>query len=477
MRDFSPLFVGRAGELERLSELRRTPRASLAILRGRRRIGKSRLAVELARRFSRSYVFTGLAPTDGVTAALQRKEFARQLQRELGVPSPAPNDFGDLFAHLAHHTRRGSVLIVLDEISWLGAKDPTFLPKLKTAWDLQFSNNPKLVMILAGSVSTWIEANILSSTGFVGRISLDLRLAELPLPACAAFWGSHAEHVSAYEMLKVLAITGGVPRYLEEVIPTDTAEQNIERLCFRREGLLFGEFDRIFSDLFSRRAPTYRAIVERLAQGSADAAGIYEALGVQKGGITSAYLDDLCEAGFVARDYTWSLQSGNESRLSKYRLSDNYLRFYLRYIAPNRRRIERGSYRLPRNWHSILGLQFESLVLHNRARLQRLLRIEPSQIVYDGPFFQRKTRRRRGCQIDYLIQTRFDTLYLCEIKFHKSAVGASVIDDVHEKMRRLSTPRRCSVRPVLIHVNGVTDEVTDSEEFAAIIDYSTLLRD
>ena len=33
--------------------------------------------------------------------------------------------------------------------------------------------------------------------------------------------------------VKVLAVTGGVPRYLEEINPKLTAEENIYRLCYR----------------------------------------------------------------------------------------------------------------------------------------------------------------------------------------------------------------------------------------------------
>ena len=81
-----------------------------------------------------------------------------------------------------------------------------------------------------------------------------------------SFLGSAYKHVSAYEKFKVLSVTGGVPLYLELIRPELSAEENIERLCFRKEGLLFNEFDRIFSDLFSRRKATYRSIIEQVAK-------------------------------------------------------------------------------------------------------------------------------------------------------------------------------------------------------------------
>jgi hypothetical protein len=62
-----------------------------------------------------------------------------------------------------------------------------------------------------------------------------------------------------------------------------------------------------------------------------------------------------------------------------------------------------------------MGLQFENLVLNNRRQLHRLLRLHPEEIVNENLFYHHKTARQPGCQIDYLIQTKFDTLYVLEI--------------------------------------------------------------
>ncbi|WP_341812139.1 hypothetical protein [Wolbachia endosymbiont (group A) of Conops quadrifasciatus] len=70
----------------------------------------------------------------------------------------------------------GKILLLFYEISWMGSKDPTFLGKIKNFWDIQLKNNNKLIFVVCGSASSWIEKNILSSTGFVGRISLTLTL-------------------------------------------------------------------------------------------------------------------------------------------------------------------------------------------------------------------------------------------------------------------------------------------------------------
>ena len=470
-------FHGRERELDRLAELTAKKTASLAVVKGRRRIGKSRLAAEFARRLPefQALTFQGLPPTQDLTAVAEREDFALQLGRQLGIPPPRADDWNILFWALAERTAKGRQLIVFDEINWLGSKDPTFLAKLKNAWDGEFSKNPRLILILSGSLSGWIERNILHQTGFLGRVSLDFTLEELPLAACNRFWGARRNSISAFEKLRVLSVTGGVPRYLEEINPALTADANIQRLCFSREGSLFQEFDLIFHDLFSTRDRMYRDIVRALVAGPLELEQLYAALEVGKNGRTIEYAADLAQAGFLSRDFTWDLVTGGRAKASRWRLSDNYLRFYLRYIEPNRGRIERGTLTKLPAIDGILGLQFENLVLKNRTAIFHKLGVDPNDVLNEGPFFQTPTQRRKGCQIDYLIQTRQRALFVCEIKFSQNAVPAAVINEVEEKMARMSLPRRVSVRPVLIHAGGVADAVIEREYFAAMIDFGELL--
>lgn len=335
-------------------------------------------------------------------------------------------------------------------------------------------------MALCGSISSWIEENILSNTGFVGRISIDLVLEELPLDVCNAFRHPKEKQLAAYEKFKLLSITGGVPRYLEEIDPKLPAEKNIQSLCFTKGGLLVREFDEIFSDLFSRRSSSYKEIVTCLSDGPKELQEICKELKKSRGGVRSKYLDDLVKAGFVQKDFSWHLHDGNEGKISRFRLSDNYLRFYLKYIARNRSKIQKGNFthssliNFP-GWENVMGLQFENLVIHNRKSVWELAGISSEEVVMDGPYFQRATKRYSGCQIDYMIQTRFHTLYLCEIKFLKDPISKKIIEEMEEKIKRLKTPRRFSVRPILIHVNGVENSLIDESYFDKIIDFSQFL--
>lgn len=473
-------FVGRKYELSLLNDLLEKKVSSLVVVRGRRRIGKSRLVLEFAQH-KKYYVFSGLPPTDHTTAQSQRDEFAKQLALQSDIPEVRVDDWSKLFLLLAKEVKKGRAIILFDEISWMGSKDPDFLGKLKNAWDLHFKDNPKLILVLCGSVSSWIEKNIISSTGFFGRISLKLTLGELPLNDCNALLHNIGFNRSAQEKFHILSVLGGIPWYIESINPSYSASENIKRLCFEKSGLLMDEFKFIFHDLYGRRSEICKKIVEYLAQGPAEYSEIATALNYSSSGALSNYLEDLLISGFITRDYVWSLKSGKDAkRLSKFRLSDNYLRFYLKYIAPRLSQIQKNQLSahpfssLP-NWDGVMGLQFENLVLSNRKQIHQWLMLKPEEIISDNPYFQRKTEKQKGCQIDYLIQTQYKTLFACEVKFLKKEVEISVINEMKEKLSNLVLPQSFACLPVLIHINGVSEEVRNSGYFFKIIDFSQLL--
>ncbi|OGT48070.1 MAG: ATPase [Gammaproteobacteria bacterium RIFCSPHIGHO2_12_FULL_38_11] len=475
----SESFVGRSKELRELKQIQERESANLVVVQGRRRIGKSRLIEEFAKD-QKFYCFIGTAPTKKTTAQMQMDEFARQLCEQFSLPKFAMQDWGDLLTMLYKQVSKNRVVILFDEISWMGSLDATFLGKLKNAWDTQFKKNPKLMLVLCGSVSSWIEENIISSTLFLGRPTLYLTLHALPLPECNQFLKAQHSHISPYEKLKLLSVTGGVPRYLELININLSAEDNIRAMCFSPNAPLLNEFERIFSDIFGTRSKIYKEIIQLLAKGSVSLEDIFENCGRTKTGDFSVYLNDLETAGFVSRDFTWNLNNNKQSKLSHYRLKDNYVRFYLKYIAPNKTKIAKGLFNensittLPA-WESILGLQFQNLVLNNAIEIIKKLEIPLEDVQFVNSFFQQKTKSQPGCQIDLLIQTKYNCLFVCEIKFSKNKIPVSIIDEVQKKITSIKMPKNVSCRPVLIHVNGVAPAVLEKRYFSRVIDFGEIL--
>lgn len=107
--------------------------------------------------------------------------------------------------------------------------------------------------------------------------------------------------------------------------------------------------------------------------------------------------------------------------------------------------------------------------------MQKKLGINSQDIVSNNPYFQRASTRNLGCQIDYLIETKFNSLFACEVKFSKNLLGMEIVEEMKQKLSRLTMPPNFSCWPVLIHVNGVMDEVEESGFFSKIIDFKETL--
>lgn len=476
------MFVGREEQLEQLEALWRKPVASLVTCRGRRRIGKSTLIEEFARRSRVKFLkVEGLPPEAGVTNETQLKAFADQLSEQMGREIACPKDWFAAFAELdACVSARAKTVVLIDEISWMGKYDPTFPSQLKFAWDNRFSKKSKLIVVLCGSVSSWISEKILKSKGFVGRPSLNLIIPELSIHESYAFWTARkgGAKIAPNEVIDVLSITGGVPKYLESIDPVASADENIRRLCFSRGGVLVDEFEDIFNDALDENLGVRRKILEALVTGPLDIGKIAEVCSLEPNGHLSDTIEALEAAGFVAKDSGINPVSGKRTKTATYRICDNYTRFYLKYIQPNKDLIKRGAYsfvgidQLP-GWNTILGLQFEALVYNNLITVMRLLKLERTLLLSAAPFKQNKTNRTEACQIDLLLQTKH-THYVIEIK-RREYIGEEVVDEVKEKLDKLSVRRGVSVIPVLVYSGTLSRRVPADGYFARMISVEEFL--
>ena len=237
-------FYGRKKELSILESKIKLQRSNLVIIRGRRRIGKTTLVKYFAQKYS-FWQFEGLAPTIKTSKQNQIDNFMLQLSLQSNASKMILEDWIEVFKVFSGYISNKKTVILFDEISWMGSKDPDFLSKIKFAWDNFFANKKNVLLIICGSASSWIEKNLISSTGFVGRISQIITLEGLDISYVRTFWRN--KDISSYEILKILCITGTIPKYLEEIDPKLTAEENISNLCFQKGGFLVEEFNRIFS--------------------------------------------------------------------------------------------------------------------------------------------------------------------------------------------------------------------------------------
>jgi hypothetical protein len=472
------MFIGRTAEIEQLKQLKKKNSASLVCVLGRRRIGKSALIEQFGKSFDSYLVFQGLGPDEHAGLQLQLDHFSKQLSEQTNTREQKFTNWSDAFDVLAKATNKDEVLVLFDEISWMAKGDIHYASKLKDSWDLKFKKNPKMILVLCGSVSSWIQDNILENSNFEGRISLRINLLELQLNEINLFLNKKGGHFSNLEKILITSVTGGVPKYLEEILPSETAEANIMRMCFNPSGILFNDYQYIFTSVLGRRSKTLDTIIRQCLVKRYTPANLAAKLGMPLNGDFTKSLQILELSGFLSRDYCF-LPNGASTNLSMLRVKDNYLRFYLKVISPYEKLIQKGGVRLTslkdiKNFEAMLGLQLENLVLQNRQLIHQYLGLLNNQIVSSAPYLQRKTvENKGGCQIDLLIQGNLDVFFACEIKC-KKIIGKSIAMEVKNKLKVLSLPKRSALKPILIYVGEIEDSARDYLEdyFFKLIDFS-----
>ena len=476
-------FFGREEELAQLGDLWAKRGASLVTCRGRRRIGKSTLIEEFALRYGARFIkLEGLRPKPGMTESDQLSFFASKLAAQTGCEKTVPADWYSAFLRLDREIGdKGRTVVLLDEISWMAQYSLTFPEVLKNAWDDHFKKHPRLVMVLCGSVSSWIRDSIVQNRAYVGRRSLDMVVGELSPADCLRFWGRKAARVDPREVVDVLSVTGGVPRYLEEINPSLSAVENIRKLCFMPKSVLREDFDDMFNDVVTDQPRFSARVLRTFVDGAKTPTEVADELKITKGGDVSSAIENLVEAGFLAESVRINPETGGELRERRFRLRDNYARFYLKCIEPHKRIIDDGAFEFAsldelEGYDAVMGLAFENMVVNNYRHLIRHLHLGGMIITSAGPYLRRAgsgARGRKGCQIDLLIQTR-RTICVVEVKRMRE-IGREIIGEVDRKVCAIKRPQGVSVRTALVYDGHLAPIVSADGYFDAIVPFSALL--
>lgn len=473
-------FWGREEELGELESLWGKHSGSLVTCRGRRRIGKSTLIEEFARKSKSKFIkIEGVRPTQGHSNTDELAAFGEQLAAQTRAEDSAPASWLKAFMRLDREIDdKERTVVLLDEISWLGHYDATFADMLKIAWDNYWSKHDRLVVVVCGSVSGWIKEHFVDNGAFYGRRSLDLVVKELPLDVCVKFWGKAAKRVQVREIADVLSVTGGVPWYLRELNPGLSAAENIGRMAFRSKSVLREDFDEMFSDVITKQPNLSGKVIRKLVDKSRSLTEIAEALEMEKGGKLSEVLEQLEEAGLVASDSGRNPNTGAITRERHFRLSDNYSRFYLKYIEPEKSVIDSGSYKFVSlegldEWETIMGFQFENLILNNYPQLIEPLHLGNALIESVAPYRRGREGDVKGVQIDILFQTKRN-IYVIEVK-RQVKIGKDVISEVETKIDKLGNVKGRSVRAVLVYDGSLSAGVETEGYFDALIPFNKLL--
>jgi AAA+ ATPase superfamily predicted ATPase len=316
-----------------LRELLTRPGPSVALVYGRRRVGKTFL-LNHTWPGARTFYFVAAKTTE----AVNRVELIDAVNRQFGL-SLAPEDYPSwrtIFRLLLELGAPEPLAVVLDEFQYLVDADPSIPSQLTAVLDVHRDRRP-FVVALSGSVVRTMEQLAAGGAPLYGRLAASLLLAPfdyldaaamMPFPdgrSCAIAYG----------------IYGGTPQYLASLRPGRSLAENVAADVLAPGGQVHIQIESvIYQERGLRNTEAYRAILRAVASGRTQVNDIARYAAIPVGTPLRQMLDTLVELGYLAAGRNFGAARNAAYR---YRLADPALRFHAALVELYRSELARNA--------------------------------------------------------------------------------------------------------------------------------------
>lgn len=424
-------MVGRIYEIERLNNSLKSADSELIAVYGRRRVGKT----FLIRNLYQNYIKFEVSGLYEGTKEKQLDIFFDQLKKVSVrfVDADRPTTWKDAFELLKKYLNglRGKEkkVIFIDEMPWLDTHKSDFRMYFGHFWNTYCEKRNDLIVVVCGSAASYMVQNVISNKGSLhARLTYKLHIKPFTLFETKAYLESKNIQWGHYHILHLYIAIGGIPHYLNKIVKGESVVQAIQRLCFDSNGDLVNEFEEIFESLFTHSS-SHIEIVRILGKTNKGLTR-EELIQYSKqhgGGSFTRALDELIASGFVSKYAALDKKSKN----TLFRLSDEYSRFYLKYIEPNKNQGANFWKTLfqSQSYLSWAGFNFETICLKHIHQIKKALKIE-------GIHSVNSSWSAKGAQVDLVIKRDDHWINLCEMKFHSSeyTIEKSDLDKLRNKV-------------------------------------------
>ena len=444
------MFVNRVSELHLLEKHYQSGRAELFVLYGRRRVGKTELLVHFCQGKRHVFFVADQVPEQTLRANLSKA--VNDVIFGEGQVSAVYNTWDDLLNTLVKQAQSERLVVVLDEFPYLAAADPSVSSILQRTWDHAMKNS-QIMLILNGSYIGMMEETVLGyKAPLYGRRTAQYLLEPLEFVDAQQFFTAY----SAEDRLRAYAVYGGTPAYLQTIQPEQSLQTNIRDGILTRGAALYDEVRFVLQQEL-REPRNYFAVLQAIASGNTRQNEIKQAAGLEN---IAQYLETLQQLHLVERVVPVTESQPHKSRRGIYRLKDNFLRFWFRFVLPNRSQLERGANEVVYDTviHPELDA-FTSTVFEQACRqyfwrngLKGKLPFQPKQI---GGWWQVNQ------EVDIVLLSDSHTM-LVECKWSQRPVGVDILEQLEEKSKALF--KEVNGQPVLFGLCarlGFTDQMLE----------------
>ncbi|MDR1779722.1 MAG: ATP-binding protein [Tannerella sp.] len=433
---------------------------------GRRRVGKTFLIREFFRDKFAFYV-TGLAKEDKKG---QLANFNDALNKYGKMPYPRVQSWVDAFRQLIHLLEnskiRGKKVIFIDELSWFDTPRAKFMTGLEAFWNGWASSRPDILLIVCASASSWMTNKLINNHGGLhNRVTRIMPLEQFSLRECEDFFKSRKIVLGRREIVESYMIFGGIPFYINMFDGSLSLAQNVDKLCFSKNGALRNEFSNLYASLF-QHSENYIAVVKALNNRVAGLTRkeISKTTKLQGGGLTNI-LDDLDKCGFIRKYHAFS----KKSKYTIYQLVDFYTLFYFHFIQNTAAGRNFWATMLNSSRHAAWsGYAFEQVCLQHEEQIKQRLGIAG---VHTNTASWRS--QKEGAQIDLVIDRDDRVINLCEMKYadNKFVISKEYAETLRNKRTTFinETKTRKAVHLTMVTTYGLKRNVHSGEVQSEIL--------
>ncbi len=470
---FPMKIVGKKLEQKALNEYATSETPEFVAVYGRRRVGKTFLVREFFKN-KMTFHHTGLANSDTKT---QLQNFNATLQKQGKIPYPQANSWFESFGQLIHlienSTTRGKKIIFLDELPWMDTHRSGFIPALEHFWNSWAAARADILLIVCGSATSWMINKLIKNRGGLhNRVTRRMLIEPFTLGECEEFYHENNIVMNRYQMVENYMILGGIPYYLSLMQKGLSLAQNIDSLCFEKNGALREEFSVLYSSLF-KHSEHHVKIVMAL---SAKAKGltreeIIASTKLPDGGGLSKTLEELEQCGFI-RIYQ---DFGKKSKLRLYQLVDFYSLFYLHFI-------HKKKYTDEHFWTNFIddakhrawsGYAFEQVCMGHLKQIKQKLGI--AGVLTQTASWRSRTVEK-GAQIDLLIDRKDGVINLCEMKYANTEFAIDKKYDENLRNKKAAFQSESKTRKT-IHLTMITTYGVKRNEYSGQVQSEVFIDD
>lgn len=318
-------FVNREEELSFLNDKWQEDQRQLIVLYGRRRTGKTELINYFSEDKNSVYF---LADERSIEDNLDR--FASKAADKFGDVKPDVENFDELFQYIKSRSE-DSLVIAVDEFSYLVETDDTIPSVFQRVWDETLEGEDVFLILCGSSISLMQEGALSYESPLYGRRTGQWKLDSLSFEDARKFFPER----STEEQVKLYSVLGGVPAYLQKFDPQKNLKQNIRNEMLSKGTFLYEEPEFLLRQSL-RKPSRYMEILEEMAYGATKTSDIANKIGMETSNI-SPYLNKLKELELIEKK---TPVTAGENARGIHTISDDFFRFYFRFIYPNKSELE-----------------------------------------------------------------------------------------------------------------------------------------